>query len=55
MLEGGKIHFLGSDCHNLTERRPNLREGRKVIEEKLGKEYLDAIDQRGQRLLAAAR
>ena len=55
MLEGGKIHFLGSDCHNLTERRPNLRESRKVIEEKLGKEYLDAIDQRGQRLLAAAR
>lgn len=23
MLEEGKIHFLGSDCHNMTSRRPN--------------------------------
>lgn len=23
MLEAGKIHFLGSDCHNMTSRRPN--------------------------------
>lgn len=23
LLETGKIHFLGSDCHNMTTRRPN--------------------------------
>lgn len=23
MLEAGEIHFLGSDCHNMTSRRPN--------------------------------
>lgn len=23
MLEDGKIHFLGSDCHNMSSRRPN--------------------------------
>lgn len=24
MLGSGKIHFLGSDCHNMSDRRPNL-------------------------------
>ena len=23
MISGGEIHFLGSDCHNMTNRRPN--------------------------------
>lgn len=36
MLKRGQIHLLGSDCHNLTSRRPNLAEAVEVIEAKLG-------------------
>lgn len=54
MLENGQIHFLGSDCHNLDERSPNLKEGRDVIEEKLGASYLEAIDSHSARLVQEA-
>lgn len=43
--------ILGSDCHNMKVRRPNLQEGRKVIADKLGMEYLQEIDALGERIL----
>lgn len=42
MLKKEQIHLLGSDCHNLTSRRPNLQSAVEIIEEKLG---LNAIRQ----------
>lgn len=42
---------LGSDCHNMKDRKPNLSEGRKIISEKLGDEALRKIDIRGMQLL----
>lgn len=36
MLRSGQIHFLGSDCHNLTTRSPNLAAALTVIERKHG-------------------
>ncbi len=36
LLDGGKIHLLGSDCHNITTRLPNLEEAEKVIVKKIG-------------------
>lgn len=42
---------LGSDCHNMTSRKPNLLAGRQVIEKKLGKERLCQIDALGERIL----
>ena len=46
--------LLGSDCHNLTSRPPNLKEGRKVIMQKLGEAFLTRMDQNAQRLTAPA-
>ena len=37
LLRDDKIHLLGSDCHNLSSRPPNLREALSVIENKFGK------------------
>ena len=37
--------ILGSDCHNLTSRRPNVGEARKVIAKELGEEALRGIDE----------
>lgn len=31
MLEKGRIHLLGSDCHNMTSRPPRLEEAEEVI------------------------
>ena len=36
LLRSGRIHLLGSDCHNLTNRPPRLGEAAQVIEKYLG-------------------
>ena len=46
--------LLGSDCHNLTSRPPNLKEGRKVVMQKLGEAFLDQMDRNAERLPAPA-
>ena len=43
MLSAGQIHLLGSDCHNLTSRAPNLDEAIRLIQKKLGQEALQWI------------
>jgi protein-tyrosine phosphatase len=50
-LKKGKVHLLGSDCHGMHRRPPNLWEGRAVIEDELGIEILNRIDEEGCRLL----
>ena len=44
LLEEDENIILGSDCHNLEDRKPNLAEGRAVIENKAGAERLASID-----------
>lgn len=51
LFREGRAHLLGSDCHNLTSRPPNLAEGRAVIEKKMGAGKLAEIDELGRRLL----
>lgn len=41
MLKMGYIHYIASDCHNMTSRPPRLTEAYAVIEKKLGKQYLE--------------
>lgn len=43
LLKNEQIHLLGSDCHDLTSRCPNLPEAIAAIEKRLGKEPIDAI------------
>ena len=42
---------LGSDCHNMEWRPPNLSEGRAVIRKKAGEKRLYDIDEFGKRIL----
>ena len=51
MLKAGQIHLLGSDCHNLTSRAPNLGEAVSRIQKKLGREALDRISVNEQLIL----
>lgn len=55
MLRRGEIHFLGSDCHNMKERAPNLAQARDVIRKKAGDAFLEEIDRRARRRLGLTR
>ena len=46
---------LGSDCHGMHRRPPNLSESRELILKKKGQGFLDRIDQTGSRLLRIGR
>lgn len=43
MLKKGQIHLLGSDCHNLTSRRPNLGSAVEKIRHRLGDRTIGEI------------
>lgn len=51
MFAKGEAHFLGSDCHGMHHRPPNLGLGRSVLEKKLGRNFLEKMDEQGERLL----
>lgn len=45
MLRDGHIHFLGSDCHNLTLRPPNMAQALTAIQRKHGMAPIEQIAQ----------
>ncbi|MCD7917101.1 MAG: capsular polysaccharide biosynthesis protein [Clostridiales bacterium] len=52
LLREGKIAALGSDCHNMTSRKPNLGRAYAEIEKRAGQDVLRQIDEKSGRLLA---
>lgn len=47
MLDNGYISFLGSDCHNLTDRPPQIGEALEVIGKKIGTDATEMLKQAG--------
>jgi len=47
---GDWAHLVASDCHNLTTRPPNLGAAMEIVEKKLGKDAMLAIDRSSYRL-----
>jgi len=43
MLKNGFVHFLGSDCHNLTDRPPLIGKAYNYISNKLGEDFLQGM------------
>lgn len=52
MLHKGQIHLLGSDCHDLTVRSPNLGKAVELIEKRLGKDAIHAVCKWQRRVLS---
>lgn len=52
MLKRDQIHILGSDCHNLDDRKPNLDGAVSLIRNKMGEEPLFKIRQYENTLLS---
>ena len=48
LLKKDKIQLLGSDCHNMTTRVPNLGLAKEAIEKKLGEKILERINEYGK-------
>lgn len=53
LMEKGRIHFLGSDAHNIDFRPPRLGEAEQAIRSRLGDSALDRIFLNEQRFLSA--
>lgn len=51
LLKKGYRLLLGSDCHDLDRRPPNLAAGREVIRKKAGESFLEEIDQNGREIM----
>lgn len=54
LLRDGKIHLLGTDCHNMTSRKPDLADALAVIRRKNCEEFLQRMKQREHMLLQPA-
>lgn len=52
MLRRQQIHILGSDCHNLSDRRPNLASAEQIIRSSLGTEALQWIQSNEEEILS---
>ena len=48
LLELAAYPMIGSDCHNLSSRPPNLKEGRAVVRKKLGDDFLKQMDENAE-------
>lgn len=54
MLTEGKIHLLGSDCHNLSSRPPNMKSAAEIIRYRLGEDTLKNLISCSERVLSNA-
>lgn len=50
-LQEGFIHLLGSDCHNMTSRPPQIERATAVIRKRCGADYLRQMNEFGYSLL----
>lgn len=51
LIRDGVVSLLGSDCHNMQKRAPNLDKTFKIIRKKCGQKVLDEIDRCGREIL----
>ncbi len=54
MLQSRAVCLLGSDCHDLNERCPNLGDAARFIEKKAGSGVLDDVFELSENLLSSA-
>jgi len=54
MLKRGEIAALGSDCHNMTARKPGLQEAEERIQKRMGPEMVNWLNEEADRLLGKA-
>lgn len=43
LLKKNQVHFIGSDCHNMSDRAPDIEKAVNIIRKKLGNGFADAF------------
>lgn len=51
-LKRGQIQWIGSDCHNLADRAPHMRDAINIVRKKLGDAFLADFDAQNRSYLA---
>lgn len=51
LIKSGIVSLIGSDCHNMDNRAPNLDKAFAIIRNKCGQDALDRIDRCGREIL----
>lgn len=54
MFDEGDAHLVGSDCHNMSSRAPNMKAGFDVLKWKLGPEATSELEQMNREFLEDA-
>ena len=52
MIKKKGMIFLGSDCHGIHHRVPNLNQGREALEKMMGRDFLNEMDKNAAKLLS---
>ena len=55
LLKNNDINILGSDCHNLTDRAPNLSIAQKIVCSAIGEEYIEQVSLAEDEILSAVK
>lgn len=53
LLREGRVHVLGTDCHNLVTRKPDMEQALRVVTRHLGSDTVEQLRQNGQKILQA--
>lgn len=51
LMKKGYLHFLGSDCHNLTSRPPKIDLAAEAMEKKLGAKFINYFNENAESML----
>lgn len=51
LLQQGNIHFVGSDCHNMTSRSPQIGKAFAILQKRLGQHYVSQMNEYGYGVL----
>lgn len=51
LFEAGKIHFIGSDMHNMDMRKPNLGDAKEKILKNYGEDHLRYLEDNNEKLI----
>ncbi len=53
MIKNGAVCFVGSDCHNMTDRKPEIGKAYDIIKNRLGEEFTDSLRKYTNEILKA--
>lgn len=51
LMKNGLVRFVGSDCHNVATRPPNIGNAFEIIEKRFGNDFISQLNEYGSSLL----